>query len=110
MLASSLDDTPPPTEYPKHEIVIAADSLLYQAVGAHTLEVSSFHHQALDQVAAGLRVTAFAPDGVAEAIEVDGDGWVLAMQCETHEDARTDPAFGRIFEHFIAAAAGTRPR
>lgn len=110
MLASSLDDTPPPTEYPKHEIVIAGDSLLYQAVGAHTLEVSSFHHQALDQVAAGLRVTAFAPDGVAEAIEVDGDGWVLAMQCETHEDARTDPAFGRIFEHFIAAAAGTRPR
>lgn len=108
MLQSSLEDTPPPTVYPKHPIVIATDSLLYRAVGTNTLEVSSFHHQALDRVAPGLRVTASAQDGVPEAIE--GEGYVLAMQCEAHEDARTDPAFRRVFEQFISAAAEWRSR
>ena len=41
--------------------------------------VNSLHHQTLDTIGAGLRVTAVAPDGVAEAIEAEGEE-VLAVQ------------------------------
>ena len=102
LLASTLDGGQPPTDYPRHPVVVAEDSLLHRAVGTTTLEVSSFHHQALDRIAPPLRVTAYAPDGVPEAVE--GEGFVLGMQWETHEDARFNPAHARVFEQFVASA------
>ena len=39
--------------------------------------LNSYHHQAVDEVAPTLRVTATAPDGVVEGVEGDG---VLGVQ------------------------------
>ncbi|MBX7079256.1 MAG: gamma-glutamyl-gamma-aminobutyrate hydrolase family protein [Nannocystaceae bacterium] len=41
--------------------------------GATTLEVNSVHHQAIRTLAPGLRATAWAPDGIIEAVELAGD-------------------------------------
>ena len=52
-----------------HAIRIVAGSRLAECLGTDGLKVSSSHHQAVKNLAAGFRATAFAPDGVVEAIE-----------------------------------------
>ena len=51
-----------------HPIRIEPDSALHALYGGGAT-VNSSHHQGLAEMGAGLRVTAFAPDGVAEAAE-----------------------------------------
>jgi putative glutamine amidotransferase len=102
---ASLRDEPLPP-HPRHAIAIEPGSRLAHALGTDEAEVDSFHHQAIDRLAPGLRAVAHAPDGVVEAVELDGDGWGLALQCELHEEWRVERRFLRVFEDFVAAAAG----
>ena len=92
-----------------HPIEIAGDSRLREIVGADRIEVNSFHHQAVRQVAPGLRVTAFSPaDGVIEGLESD-DGMILTIQC--HPEELTMHAWARaLFEEFVTTAADLSPR
>ena len=105
---ASLRDEPLPP-HPRHRIAIEPGSLLARALAADEAEVDSFHHQAIDRLAPGLRAVARAPDGVVEAVELR-DGWGLALQCELHEEWRVDRRFLRVFEDFVAVAAGGRKR
>ena len=54
-----------------HDVVIKDNSRLAKIVGAETLKVNSVHHQAVRRVAAGFYESAFAQDGICEAIESD---------------------------------------
>jgi putative glutamine amidotransferase len=101
--AASVAGLPVPA-HPRHEIEIAPDSLLARALGVTTIEVSSFHHQAIDRVGDGLEVVAWsAPDGLPEAVELPGCP-VLAVQWELQEEWRVDPRFARVFDWFMDAA------
>ena len=51
-----------------HPAALAPGSLLHRLYG-DTAPVNSAHHQGLDRIGAGLKATAWAPDGVIEAIE-----------------------------------------
>jgi gamma-glutamyl-gamma-aminobutyrate hydrolase PuuD len=95
------DEVPP---HPRHPITIEPGSRLHAALGVDEIEVDSFHHQALDEVATELTVVARAPDGVVEAVELDGDGYVLAVQWELQEEWRVDRRFLEPFAQFVAAA------
>jgi putative glutamine amidotransferase len=106
--AASLDGAPPPT-HPRHEITIEPGSLLAQALGTTTIEVNSFHHQAIDRLGEQLAVVAASADGVPEAIELPGQP-VLAVQWELQEEARVDPRFQAVFEWFVIAAGEQRRR
>jgi putative glutamine amidotransferase len=91
-------------EHPRHPIAIAPSSLLSAALGG-LLEasVNSFHHQAIERLGEGLAVTAWAPDGVAETIELEGSP-VLAVQWELQEEWRVDPRFMDVFRWFVGVA------
>jgi putative glutamine amidotransferase len=52
-----------------HRVLVEPDSVLARLAGAGEHTVNTSHHQALDHVAAALRVTAHAPDGTIEAVE-----------------------------------------
>jgi putative glutamine amidotransferase len=106
MERSSLDggEIPP---HPRHPISIAADSILSDALGTLESCVNSFHHQAVVDLGRGLRATATAPDGVIEALELDGAP-VLAVQWELQEEWRIDPRFLAVFEWFVDAARRRR--
>ena len=57
--------------------------------------------QAVDEVAAGFRVTARCPDGVVEAIESESADW-FALGTQFHPEADSASALdGRIFEEFL---------
>jgi putative glutamine amidotransferase len=101
--AASVAGLPVPP-HPRHEISIAASSLLADALGTTRIEVSSFHHQAIDRVGSGLEVVATSvPDGLPEAVEMPGRP-VLAVQWELQEEWRVDPRFARVFDWFVEAA------
>jgi putative glutamine amidotransferase len=101
---ATMADLPAP-DHPRHPIAPVPGTRLHELLGDEVV-VDSFHHQAVDELGDGLVVSARAPDGVIEAIELPGQ-FVLAMQCELHEEWRVEPRVQRVVEAF-AAAAGER--
>jgi putative glutamine amidotransferase len=102
---SSLEGEEEVPPHPRHPISVEPGSRLHAALGASEIEVDSFHHQALDRVASDLTVVARAPDGVIEAVELEGDAYVLAVQWELQEEWRVDRRFLEPFAQFVAAAS-----
>lgn len=64
-----------------HALTLEPDSRLAKSLGKTQWRSNSFHHQALDQLGKGLRVTARSHDGIIEALEGnDPEHFVLAVQ------------------------------
>jgi putative glutamine amidotransferase len=94
---------------PTQRVAVAPDSLLAAVTGAGgTLEVNSFHHQAVDVLGAGLRIVARAADGTVEAVEDAARPFVLGVQWHA-ETLDERPEHGALFAALVAAA-GARPR
>lgn len=83
-----------------HEVTIAPESLLAGAAGVTRCEVMSRHHQAVKDLAPGLRVTATAPDGAVEAVQLDAHPRLLAVQWHPEDGFETHPHDRRLFEFF----------
>ncbi len=88
--------------HPRHEVRIVPGSRLHSALDVNSIDVSSFHHQAVDLVPPCLHVTATSADGIIEALEAEH--FVIAMQCELHEDWRVHSIFLNVFTAFIDAS------
>jgi putative glutamine amidotransferase len=88
-----------------HIIRVDTASRLAGALGADCLATNSFHHQALDRVAPGLRVSAHAEDGIIEGAEsADPDWWMLAVQWHPEELIETPESWDRnLFTAFADA-------
>ena len=87
-------------EFAGHTVATEPGSELDALVGAR-LPVKSYHHQALDAVGSGLRVTARTDDGIAQAVELEGVPFGLAVQWHPEEDAVED---ARLFAGLVDAA------
>jgi putative glutamine amidotransferase len=89
-----------------HPVRIAAGTNLLNIIGAAEIEVNSTHHQAIGELARGLAASAWAPDGLIEAIEAsdNDDAYLVAVQWHPEDMARTVPAMRRLFESFLEAA------
>jgi putative glutamine amidotransferase len=88
-----------------HPIEIAAGSLLAEVLGVGPRPVNTIHHQAIDRLAEGFRVTALAEDGVIEAIETD-DRWpFLGVQWHPEKQAGNPdaPLFAWVRDAALAA-------
>ncbi|HVV91543.1 MAG TPA: gamma-glutamyl-gamma-aminobutyrate hydrolase family protein, partial [Solirubrobacterales bacterium] len=72
-----------PGDEPSHPVAIDPDSRLAEVFGDGELEitdVNSFHHQAIDRLGDGLRISARAPDGTVEAIEDPSRRFLIGVQ------------------------------
>jgi putative glutamine amidotransferase len=87
-----------------HEIELAPGSRVAQAMGTTRPSGYSVHHQAVERVADGLVVTGRTADGVIEAVEWPGGGWVVGVQWHPEDTAPDDVANQRLFDAFGAAA------
>lgn len=63
-----------------HDARVDPDSLLGQVLGVHDLHINSFHHQAIEQLAEGLKANAWAEDGLIEGAESPSHRWLLGVQ------------------------------
>ncbi|HUY76623.1 MAG TPA: gamma-glutamyl-gamma-aminobutyrate hydrolase family protein [Ktedonobacterales bacterium] len=92
-------------DYRAHSIEVAPGSRLAALLGAHAHSVNSLHHQAVSRPGDGLAITAWAPDGVAEGLELRDHPYALAVQFHPEELAPTDPASHALFVAFVEACA-----
>ncbi len=69
-----------PRHCTSHSVRIAEGSLLESLLGAGSIDVNSFHHQAVREAPQGFRVSATAPDGIIEAIESVCHRSILGVQ------------------------------
>jgi putative glutamine amidotransferase len=86
-----------------HEVRVEPGSRIEEIVCAPTARVNSFHHQGLRQVAHGLRPTAWSPDGVVEAVELQEYPFGLAVQWHP-EWLQDDPAMRGLFRALVEAS------
>jgi putative glutamine amidotransferase len=94
----------PSRKYLAHDISVRASSRLGHILGDTVVPVNSMHHQAIKELAPGLVPTAYAPDGIIEAIEGDGDQYLVAVQWHPEELTETQPGMRRLFTTFTEAA------
>jgi putative glutamine amidotransferase len=72
-----------------HRVQLSAGTRLAEAFAASSLRVNSYHHQGVRDLAPGLTVSAWAPDGLVEAIEgpgVTAVQWHPEMLFEQHPE------------------------
>jgi putative glutamine amidotransferase len=81
------------------QMSVREGSLLASIVGEQVNNAALYHHQAIDEPGDGLQVVAYSPDGIVQAIEVEGHPFGLAVQW--HPEQTLDDL--RIFEALIAA-------
>ncbi len=94
---------------PVHEANIVSDSQLTTLLNASQIGVNSTHHQAVDRLAAPLRVTGKAADGVVEAMELKDPSQLPFLQSvQFHPERLYDryPPFAELFRALVKAAAG----
>jgi len=89
-----------------HEIALTESRWLSQILPDETIIVNSNHHQGIDpnHVGKGFKVVATASDGVIEAMELEGEQMVLAIQW--HPERITDLEHRkRLFEFLFSKTA-----
>jgi len=69
------------------------------------LNVNSFHHQAVKDLAKGFSVDAKSEDGIIEAIHLnDENQWIFAVQWHPEQQIRISDDFIPIFNEFVKQA------
>lgn len=93
-----------------HTVRIDPNSHLAQILGGTQFSVNSLHHQSVEQIAPGARLTALAPDEVVEGLEMPDKTFVLSVQWHPEDLYRDDPAMQRLFRAFVDAASRKNSR
>jgi putative glutamine amidotransferase len=94
--------SPDPSE-PAHAVVQEPGSRLASILGPGPVDVNSRHHQAVEQVGHGLRVTSRSTDGIVEGLERPDLRFAVAVQWHPEDQVCRFPAQHRLFEAFAAA-------
>ncbi|MGW6918706.1 gamma-glutamyl-gamma-aminobutyrate hydrolase family protein [Kitasatospora sp. NPDC054939] len=90
-----------PGAYGSHLVRPVPGTLLGGLLPETELTVPTFHHQAVDRLGDGLRISAYAPDGTVEAVE--GVGFTLGVQW--HPEQGDDL---RVMQALVRAATAAR--
>lgn len=99
------DHTQHPRTWRAHEITVNPASRLAGILGATRQIVNSLHHQAVDRIGEGIEIVAWSEDGIAEAMEIPGPPFAIAVQYHPEELFPDDEPSRRLFAAFIQAAA-----
>lgn len=100
----------PPREPTEHMVTLEKSSRLADILGTVECSIASWHHQAICDVADGLRVIARAPDGTIEAVEMPDNPMLIAVQWHPELTAGRDAAQQRLFDTVVQYAAARRSR
>jgi putative glutamine amidotransferase len=93
---------------PQHPIEISEGTLLGELLGTGQLMVNSTHHQAVKAPGEGLVVSAVAPDGVVEAIELPSHPFAVGVQWHPELLVKAIPAHLQLYRAFVQRAKEQR--
>ena len=91
----------PPYDVPVHSVNILKDSPLYSCLNTEKIQVNSYHHQAVKDVAPGLKVMATAEDGLVEGLYMPDHRLLWAVQWHPEFSYLKDENSQKIFKAFI---------
>jgi putative glutamine amidotransferase len=91
-----------------HAVKLEPASRLVTVLGSDKVRVNSLHHQAIQVPGRGLQVVGRSSDGIIEAVEGDGQAWVVGVQWHPEWLWETDRPAERLFEGFVAACTARR--
>lgn len=88
--------------YGRHGVQLAASSRLGTLLGTR-IDVATHHHQAVEEMPAGVVATGWADDGTIEAFELLDMPWVMAVQWhpEVHDGLP-------LFQEFVSVSSSAR--
>jgi gamma-glutamyl-gamma-aminobutyrate hydrolase PuuD len=78
---------PTPGQYHRFPVTVAPPSRLAKVLGAETVTVAHYHHQAVDRLGTGLAPCAWSDDGLVEAVEVSDHPFALGVQWHPEVDS-----------------------
>lgn len=87
-----------------HVVEIDTQSVLYKLTGISRDTVNSYHHQAIDKIAPGFKITAFSENGVAEAMEPEspaGKSFIMAVQWHPEKPTQKPELSVPLAENFL---------
>ena len=87
-----------------HDVTVDGASHLSAVMGVDEVVAMSWHHQAVDVLGKGLTSVATAPDGLVEALALDGSPRCLIVQWHPELTAAVDPTQQALFDDVVAAA------
>lgn len=90
---------------PVHSVAVAQGSKLAEIVGEERARVNSLHHQAVDKLAPLFHASAWAEDGIVEAIERP-DAWQVGVQFHPEDLRHADARFALLFQRLVDEARG----
>ncbi|HEX9637563.1 MAG TPA: gamma-glutamyl-gamma-aminobutyrate hydrolase family protein [Acidobacteriota bacterium] len=90
-----------------HSVRVLPGSRLHAILGQETVEVNSFHHQALERIGSGLLVSALSSeDRVVEAIERPDRRFALGVQWHPEAAWGRPHSFQPLFDALVGAVRG----
>lgn len=94
----------PPYDKTVHEVYLVPGTPLHSLMGSDTIGVNSYHHQAVKKLAPGLEVMAWSPDGLVEAVRLEGHPFCQAVQWHPEFSYMSDEHSRLLFSAFLEAA------
>ncbi len=95
-----LENHDKPRDFLAHPVTVHPGSRLADILPPGESWVNSLHHQGVRDVAPGLHVTATAPDGLVEGLELPSHPFAMAIQWHP-EEMQQYPAMQAIFQAFV---------
>jgi len=93
-----------PRGNPAHPVQIDPTSRLASILRTTSPVVNSLHHQSVETAPPNACVTAYAPDGVVEALELPDKHFVLSVQWHPEDMYTENDSMRRLFRAFVEAA------
>ncbi|CAF3764745.1 unnamed protein product [Rotaria magnacalcarata] len=101
-------EQPPPKNVPTHSIVVKKGTILSSLAADSEIMVNSTHHQAIDDLGKGLVASAFASDGIIEAIESKDYKFLVGVQW--HAEYLNSSLDNNLFKRLIEVSSLRRNR
>lgn len=91
----------PPYDRPVHKVTLEKSVPLFELLQKTTLEVNSYHHQAIQRLASKLESMAYSDDGLIEAVYMPEASFVWAVQWHPEFSYAKDESSFRILKEFV---------
>jgi putative glutamine amidotransferase len=92
--------------YIAHQLGVEPNSLFAKILGETTVPTNAHHHQAVKKLGDKLVASAWAEDGIIEAIEMPDKKFVMGVQSHPESlEAAAVPVWQKFFRAFVDAAA-----
>jgi putative glutamine amidotransferase len=87
-----------------HNLNVEPTSKLATIIQSTTIFANTHHHQAINKLANGLRVSAHSEDSVIEAVESVDNGYAIGIQCHPESLETVEPKWCLVFASFVEYA------